>query len=225
MPCSPPSPWHWARPLLLPRARPRHPTRDTAPCRDFATEYLTCDCNLRWVLPWARNRSAQISDRTLCVYPRHLHAVPLRGARESQLRCGEQGPGARAGGTAGVWGGSSSHLCPPQPPCSGHPGAAHPPPHPVAAPGGFPGRPAALPVHRHLPGQQHPDPLVPQPRARGGGRAHGGHRGGEPHPRLHLHHQVGTREDGGTAGRGVGVPGCRAPWVGHFGTSPLSAAS
>uniref|UniRef100_A0A8B9DEY1 Adhesion G protein-coupled receptor A2 n=1 Tax=Anser cygnoides TaxID=8845 RepID=A0A8B9DEY1_ANSCY len=46
---------------------------------DFATEYLTCDCNLRWVLPWARNRSAQISDRTLCVYPRHVHAVPLRG--------------------------------------------------------------------------------------------------------------------------------------------------
>ncbi|NXX98452.1 AGRA2 protein, partial [Centropus bengalensis] len=54
---------------------------------DFATEYLTCDCNLRWVLPWARNRSAQISERTVCVYPRHLHAFALRGARQSQLRC------------------------------------------------------------------------------------------------------------------------------------------
>ncbi|KAM6113274.1 LOW QUALITY PROTEIN: adhesion G protein-coupled receptor A2 [Phoenicopterus ruber ruber] len=53
---------------------------------DFATEYLTCDCNLRWVLPWARNL-AQISERTACVYPRHLHAFPLRSARESQLRC------------------------------------------------------------------------------------------------------------------------------------------
>ncbi|XP_017588049.1 PREDICTED: adhesion G protein-coupled receptor A2 [Corvus brachyrhynchos] len=31
---------------------------------DFATEYLTCDCNLRWVLPWARERLAQISERT-----------------------------------------------------------------------------------------------------------------------------------------------------------------
>uniref|UniRef100_A0A8D0FAE9 Adhesion G protein-coupled receptor A2 n=1 Tax=Strix occidentalis caurina TaxID=311401 RepID=A0A8D0FAE9_STROC len=50
---------------------------------DFATEYLTCDCNLRWVLPWARNRSAQISERTACVYPRHLQAFPLRtGAPE-----------------------------------------------------------------------------------------------------------------------------------------------
>ncbi|XP_019347019.1 adhesion G protein-coupled receptor A2 isoform X1 [Alligator mississippiensis] len=54
---------------------------------DFATEYLTCDCNLRWVLPWAQNRSAQISDKTLCIYPRHLHAKPLRSTREGQLRC------------------------------------------------------------------------------------------------------------------------------------------
>uniref|UniRef100_A0A8C3LX58 Adhesion G protein-coupled receptor A2 n=1 Tax=Chrysolophus pictus TaxID=9089 RepID=A0A8C3LX58_CHRPC len=54
---------------------------------DFATEYLTCDCNLLWVLPWARNLSAQISERTLCVYPRHLHSTPLRSAQESQLQC------------------------------------------------------------------------------------------------------------------------------------------
>ncbi|XP_068776805.1 adhesion G protein-coupled receptor A2 isoform X2 [Struthio camelus] len=54
---------------------------------DFATEYLTCDCNLRWVLLWARNRSAQISDKTVCVYPRHVHAAPLRSTQESQLRC------------------------------------------------------------------------------------------------------------------------------------------
>ncbi|NXP47106.1 AGRA2 protein, partial [Heliornis fulica] len=54
---------------------------------DFATEYLTCDCNLRWVLPWARDRLAQISEQTACVYPRHLHASPLRSVRESQLRC------------------------------------------------------------------------------------------------------------------------------------------
>ncbi|XP_064896947.1 adhesion G protein-coupled receptor A2 [Columba livia] len=54
---------------------------------DFATEYLTCDCHLRWVLPWARGRSAQISERTVCVYPRELRAVPLRGTRDGQLRC------------------------------------------------------------------------------------------------------------------------------------------
>uniref|UniRef100_A0A674I1H9 Adhesion G protein-coupled receptor A2 n=1 Tax=Terrapene triunguis TaxID=2587831 RepID=A0A674I1H9_9SAUR len=54
---------------------------------DFATEYLTCDCNLRWMLPWSRNRSAQISDKTLCIYPSPLHAKPLRSIRESQLQC------------------------------------------------------------------------------------------------------------------------------------------
>ncbi|NWV35677.1 AGRA2 protein, partial [Grantiella picta] len=54
---------------------------------DFATEYLTCDCNLRWVLPWARERSAQISERTACVFPRQLRGVALRGARDGQLRC------------------------------------------------------------------------------------------------------------------------------------------
>ncbi|NXM06325.1 AGRA2 protein, partial [Tyrannus savana] len=43
---------------------------------DFATEYLTCDCNLRWVLPWARNRSAQISERTACAFPRQLPGAP-----------------------------------------------------------------------------------------------------------------------------------------------------
>ncbi|XP_017687422.1 PREDICTED: adhesion G protein-coupled receptor A2 [Lepidothrix coronata] len=54
---------------------------------DFATEYLTCDCNLRWVLPWARDRSAQISERTACAFPRQLRGVALRGARDGQLRC------------------------------------------------------------------------------------------------------------------------------------------
>ncbi|XP_075766985.1 adhesion G protein-coupled receptor A2 isoform X1 [Pelodiscus sinensis] len=54
---------------------------------DFATEYLTCDCSLRWALAWSHNRSAQLSDRTLCVYPSPLHAKPLRSLRESQLQC------------------------------------------------------------------------------------------------------------------------------------------
>ncbi|XP_037742475.1 adhesion G protein-coupled receptor A2 isoform X1 [Chelonia mydas] len=54
---------------------------------DFATEYLTCDCSLRWTLPWSRNCSAQISDKTLCIYPSPLHAKPLRSIQESQLQC------------------------------------------------------------------------------------------------------------------------------------------
>ncbi|XP_030920351.1 LOW QUALITY PROTEIN: adhesion G protein-coupled receptor A2, partial [Geospiza fortis] len=43
---------------------------------DFATEYLTCDCNLRWVLRWARERPAQLSERTACAFPRPAAGAP-----------------------------------------------------------------------------------------------------------------------------------------------------
>lgn len=59
-------------------------------CRDFGTEFLTCDCRLHWLLPWARNRSLQLSERTLCAYPSALRAQALGGLQEAQLRCGEQ---------------------------------------------------------------------------------------------------------------------------------------
>uniref|UniRef100_M3YF31 Adhesion G protein-coupled receptor A2 n=1 Tax=Mustela putorius furo TaxID=9669 RepID=M3YF31_MUSPF len=54
---------------------------------DLGTEYLTCDCRLRWLLSWARNRSLQLSERTLCAYPSALHAQALGGLQEAQLRC------------------------------------------------------------------------------------------------------------------------------------------
>ncbi|XP_077000487.1 adhesion G protein-coupled receptor A2 [Tamandua tetradactyla] len=57
---------------------------------DFGTEFLTCDCHLRWLLPWAGNRSLQLSERTLCAYPRALHAQALGSLQEAQLRC--EGP-------------------------------------------------------------------------------------------------------------------------------------
>ncbi|PNJ34875.1 ADGRA2 isoform 3, partial [Pongo abelii] len=44
---------------------------------DLGTEFLTCDCHLRWLLPWAQNRSLQLSERTLCAYPSALHAQAL----------------------------------------------------------------------------------------------------------------------------------------------------
>uniref|UniRef100_A0A8C5V0P2 Adhesion G protein-coupled receptor A2 n=1 Tax=Microcebus murinus TaxID=30608 RepID=A0A8C5V0P2_MICMU len=54
---------------------------------DFGTEFLTCDCHLRWLLPWARNHSLQLSERTLCAFPGALHAQALGGLQEAQLRC------------------------------------------------------------------------------------------------------------------------------------------
>uniref|UniRef100_A0A8C5PY03 Adhesion G protein-coupled receptor A2 n=1 Tax=Leptobrachium leishanense TaxID=445787 RepID=A0A8C5PY03_9ANUR len=54
---------------------------------DFSTEYLTCDCHLRWLASWTRNGSTQVSDRTMCVYPRSLRDRPLRSLSENQLSC------------------------------------------------------------------------------------------------------------------------------------------
>ncbi|XP_036859640.2 adhesion G protein-coupled receptor A2 isoform X2 [Manis javanica] len=54
---------------------------------DLGTEFLTCDCRLRWLLSWARNHSLQLSERTLCAYPKALHAQALSGLQEAQLRC------------------------------------------------------------------------------------------------------------------------------------------
>nr|KAF6459956.1 adhesion G protein-coupled receptor A2 [Molossus molossus] len=54
---------------------------------DFGTEFLTCDCRLRWLPSWAQNHSLQLSERTLCAYPIALHAQALGGLQESQLRC------------------------------------------------------------------------------------------------------------------------------------------
>ncbi|XP_061115763.1 adhesion G protein-coupled receptor A2 [Conger conger] len=54
---------------------------------NFNSEYLSCDCGLRWVPGYFRSSSARLGDETFCAYPRSLHGKPLRGLRESQLTC------------------------------------------------------------------------------------------------------------------------------------------
>ncbi|MGH0132437.1 UNVERIFIED_CONTAM: hypothetical protein FKN15_035944 [Acipenser sinensis] len=53
----------------------------------FSTESLFCDCNLKWLLEWARNNAVQIGNETLCVYPSTLHGLELRSLKEQQLKC------------------------------------------------------------------------------------------------------------------------------------------
>ncbi|XP_033885678.3 adhesion G protein-coupled receptor A2-like isoform X3 [Acipenser ruthenus] len=53
----------------------------------FSTESLFCDCNLKWLLDWARNNAIQIGNETLCVYPSTLHGLELRSLKEQQLKC------------------------------------------------------------------------------------------------------------------------------------------
>ncbi|GCC22313.1 hypothetical protein chiPu_0000700 [Chiloscyllium punctatum] len=53
----------------------------------FSTESLMCDCNLRWLLQWARNSSVRIADETVCVYPSALQGRPFKTLKENQLSC------------------------------------------------------------------------------------------------------------------------------------------
>lgn len=58
------------------------------PTRHFSTETLFCDCQLKWLLLWARGNSVRIGNDTVCVFPTHLHGLEFRNLREHQLRCG-----------------------------------------------------------------------------------------------------------------------------------------
>uniref|UniRef100_A0A3Q3IIE6 G-protein coupled receptors family 2 profile 2 domain-containing protein n=1 Tax=Monopterus albus TaxID=43700 RepID=A0A3Q3IIE6_MONAL len=54
---------------------------------NFNSDYLSCDCGLRWVPDFFRSSSVRLGDETLCAYPKSLRGKPLRGLRESQLSC------------------------------------------------------------------------------------------------------------------------------------------
>lgn len=54
---------------------------------NFNSDYLSCDCGMRWVPGFFRSSSARLGDETLCAYPSSLRGKPLRGLRESQLSC------------------------------------------------------------------------------------------------------------------------------------------
>lgn len=60
-------------------------------CRNFNSDYLSCDCRLRWVPGFFQSSSARLGDETLCAYPRSLKGKLLRGLKEGQLSCGESG--------------------------------------------------------------------------------------------------------------------------------------
>lgn len=54
---------------------------------NFNSEFLTCDCALRWVPGFFRTGTLRLGDETQCSYPSSLHGKPLRSLRESHLTC------------------------------------------------------------------------------------------------------------------------------------------
>ncbi|XP_053165848.1 adhesion G protein-coupled receptor A1 isoform X4 [Hemicordylus capensis] len=53
----------------------------------FYTDSLICDCNVKWVLHWARNTSVRIQEETVCAFPRSLQGTAFQNLKESQLIC------------------------------------------------------------------------------------------------------------------------------------------
>ncbi|XP_072293383.1 adhesion G protein-coupled receptor A2-like [Eucyclogobius newberryi] len=53
----------------------------------FKTESLFCDCQLQWLLVWAKSSSVRIGNDTTCAFPTRLHGLEFRDLREHQLRC------------------------------------------------------------------------------------------------------------------------------------------
>ncbi|XP_026880831.2 adhesion G protein-coupled receptor A2 isoform X2 [Electrophorus electricus] len=57
---------------------------------NFDSEFLSCDCSLRWVPGFFRTSSARLGGETFCAYPRKLQNRQLRDVQESELTC--EGP-------------------------------------------------------------------------------------------------------------------------------------
>uniref|UniRef100_A0A3P8VP84 Adhesion G protein-coupled receptor A1 n=1 Tax=Cynoglossus semilaevis TaxID=244447 RepID=A0A3P8VP84_CYNSE len=55
--------------------------------RHFHTETLFCDCQLKWLLLWARQKPVRIGNGTVCMFPTRLHGLEFRHLREQQLQC------------------------------------------------------------------------------------------------------------------------------------------
>ncbi|XP_062375169.1 adhesion G protein-coupled receptor A3-like [Sardina pilchardus] len=53
----------------------------------FSTDSLFCDCQLEWLLLWARSRSVRIGNDTLCVFPTSLQGMEVRSLPPQQLTC------------------------------------------------------------------------------------------------------------------------------------------
>lgn len=60
-----------------------------SPSRHFGTDALCCDCQLRWLLLWARSNAVKIGNDTVCMFPAHLRGLGFRSLRQHQLHCGK----------------------------------------------------------------------------------------------------------------------------------------
>ena len=57
--------------------------------RDFGSEFLRCDCNLRWVLAWAKSKKVRLGKDTICALPSPMQGRLLKKLDADDLYCGK----------------------------------------------------------------------------------------------------------------------------------------
>lgn len=58
-------------------------------CSDFGSDYLRCDCHLRWVVQWAESKKVRLARETVCALPSPMQGLMLRRLTADQLHCGK----------------------------------------------------------------------------------------------------------------------------------------
>ena len=58
-------------------------------CRWVQSDWLSCDCRLRWIVTWLKFTEVQLDGASVCRSPSSMDGRPLNQITEDQLHCGE----------------------------------------------------------------------------------------------------------------------------------------
>ncbi|XP_022080676.1 adhesion G protein-coupled receptor A3-like [Acanthaster planci] len=54
---------------------------------DFASDYLVCDCQLKWIVRWMKDNKVRIADTTVCAFPQSMRGEKVRQLKRKELHC------------------------------------------------------------------------------------------------------------------------------------------
>ncbi|BFZ01249.1 hypothetical protein BsWGS_04288 [Bradybaena similaris] len=57
---------------------------------EFSSEYLRCDCHLKWILKWTKTRHVRFPGSTVCALPAKMKGQPLSKLRRTDLKCDQK---------------------------------------------------------------------------------------------------------------------------------------
>ncbi|XP_038070995.1 adhesion G protein-coupled receptor A3-like [Patiria miniata] len=54
---------------------------------DFASDYLVCDCQLKWIVRWMKDNKVRVADTTTCAFPQSMRGEKVRQLKRKELHC------------------------------------------------------------------------------------------------------------------------------------------